>query len=42
MNGNKELQVNFNRKKTSDGRDLGYLHKNAEILSDTNLKGKLE
>ena len=42
MNGKKEIQVNFNRKKTSDDRNLGYLHKNAEILSDLNLKGKLE
>ena len=42
MNGKKELQVNFNRKKTSDDRTLNYLHKNAEILSDVVLKGKLE
>ena len=42
MNGKKELQVNFNRKKTSDGRTLSFLHKNAEILSDVNLKGKQE
>ena len=42
MNGKKEIQVNFNRKKTSDDRALNYLHKNAEILSDLNLKGKLE
>lgn len=42
MNGKTEIRVNFNRKRTSDDRALGYLHKNAEILSDTTLKGKQE
>ena len=42
MSGHQELQINFNRKRVSDGRPIEFLHKNAEILSDMNLKGKLE